>query len=421
MECILNVAGYTTEVFLFVDITYLLALPLLILYAIVSRVRGHAPRKELRARLGFGDVLPSHPKRILLHAVSVGEVNAIRRLVSDLQKKGYDVVVCVTTDTGIVRAKELYSESCHVTRFPFDFSFSIRRFLTRVKPTVVGLVELEVWPNLISICSKRAIPVVVINGRLSERSFRRYKLAKPLLRPTFQKLSAIGMQNELYADRVRQLGALHVSVEGTMKWDNATLDDEIEGAQELADDLQIDVNKPLVVAGSTALGEHELLMQSVPTGVQLLCAPRRPEWFDEAAKTFPSCNRRTSSTRQDTPYFLLDTIGELHKAYALADIVVIGRSFAPLHGSDPTQAIALGKPTIIGPNVSDFQDMVQLLVRGEGIIQCSDEELATQIQSLLDDIPRQNSLRKAGRDIIKSQQGATTRYEDLIMEHTPNE
>ena len=421
MECILNVAGYTTEVFLFVDIAYLLALPLLVLYAIVSRVRGHAPRKDLRARLGFGDVLPSHPKRILLHAVSVGEVNAIRRLVSDLQKKGYDVVVCVTTDTGIVRAKELYSESCHVVRFPFDFSFSIRRFLTRVKPTIVALVELEVWPNLISICSKRAIPVVVINGRLSTRSFRRYKLAKPILQSTFRKLSAIGMQNESYASRVRQLGALHVSVEGTMKWDNATIMNEVNEADSLAQDLHIDPNKPLVVAGSTAPGEHELLKQAIPEGVQLLCAPRRPEWFDEAAKTFPECNRRTSSTRKETQYFLLDTIGELDKAYALADIVVIGRSFAPLHGSDPTQSIALGKPTIIGPNVSDFEEMVQLLVQGDGIIQCSDEELATQIQSLLDDIPRQNSLRKAGREIIKSQQGATTRYEELIMEHTPNE
>jgi 3-deoxy-D-manno-octulosonic-acid transferase len=213
---------------------------------------------------------------------------------------------------------------------------------------------------------------------------------------------------------------VHVSVEGTMKWDNATISNEVDGADSLAKDLHIDPNKPLIVAGSTAPGEHELLMQAIPDGVQLLCAPRRPEWFDAAAKTFPDCNRRTSSTRKETPYFLLDTIGELDKAYALADIVVIGRSFSPLHGSDPTQSIALGKPTIIGPNVSDFEEMVQLLLQGNGIIQCSGDDLAEQIKSLLDDTTRQDSLYKAGRDVIKSQQGATTRYEELIMEHTPD-
>ena len=407
-------------VFVLIDIAYFLALPFLLLFAIVSRLKGHPPRKDFWARLGVGETLQAHPKRVLLHAVSVGEVNAIRTLVSDLLQQGFDVVVCVTTDTGITRAMELFSSSCHVTRFPFDFSFSIRRFLTRVKPTVVGLVELEVWPNLISICSERNIPVVVINGRLSERSFRRYKLVKPLLRPTFQKLSAIGMQNELYADRVRQLGALHVSVEGTMKWDNATIVNDIDGASTLADELHIDRTKPLIVAGSTAPGEHELLKQSLPEGVQLLCAPRRPEWFDEAAKTLSPCNRRTSSNRHQSSYFLLDTIGELDKAYAIADIVVIGRSFAPLHGSDPTQSIALGKPTIIGPNVSDFNEMVKLLVQGKGIIQCSVEELAGQINSLLDDATLRNSLSNAGRGVIKSQQGATKRYEELIMEHAPD-
>ncbi len=406
--------------FIFVDIAYLLALPFLLLYAIFSRLKGHPPRKDLGGRLGCGKSLESHPKRVLLHAVSVGEVNAIRTLVSDLQSQGYDVVICVTTDTGIALAMELYSDSCHVTRFPFDFSFSIRQFLNRIQPTIVALVELEVWPNLVSSCSKRKIPVVVINGRLSERSFKRYRLAKPLLGKTFARLTAIGMQNELYAERAKKLGAVKVTVEGTMKWDNATLEDEIEGAEELADDLHIDLKKPLVVAGSTAPGEHELLMQSVPEGVQLLCAPRRPEWFDEAAKTFPSCNRRTSSNRHDTSYFLLDTIGELHKAYALADVVVIGRSFAPLHGSDPIQSIALGKPTIIGPNVSDFKDMVQLLVQGEGIVQCEASELAKQIQMLLGDDKLRNALSICGKEVIASQQGATKRYEELIAEHTPN-
>jgi 3-deoxy-D-manno-octulosonic-acid transferase len=364
-------------------------------------------------------VLASHPRRVLLHAVSVGEVNAIRLLVEELKKNHFDVVVCVTTDTGLGRARELYEENHTVTRFPFDFGFAIKKFLKRVKPTVIGLVELEVWPNLIGICAKKNIPVVVINGRLSERSYKRYKLVKCILRKTFLRLAAIGMQSEEYATRVAELGGENVQVLGTMKWDNAKVATTVDGADELAADLQIDKTKPLIVAGSTTPEEHVLLLESIPANAQLLCAPRRPEWFDEAAQTLAPCNRRTSNVRQVTNTFLLDTIGELDMAYSLADIIIIGRSFSPLHGSDPVQAIAFGKPTIIGPNVHDFKDMVQLLVDGGGLMQCTKESLQEQIALLLCDDTKRNTLAINGKNIIQSQQGATKKYAQLIMDNTP--
>ena len=218
----------------------------------------------------------------------------------------------------------------------------------------------------------------------------------------------------------RLLGATNVTVLGTMKWDNAIITDTIDGADSLAKDMHINRTKPLVVAGSTAPEEHVLLKDSVPDGVQLLCAPRRPEWFDDAAKTLSPCNRRKSDQRVQTDYFLLDTIGELDMAFALADIVVIGRSFSPLHGSDPTSSIALGKPTIIGPNVSDFEEMVEILVSGGALIQCKADELKRTIQRLLDNQEERDSMRDAGRAVIKSQQGATNRYEEFIAEHTPH-
>ena len=404
---------------LLLDIAYLLAIPILVFFAILSRIKGHPRREDLRGRLGAGEVLEAHPRRVLLHAVSVGEVNAIRLLVEELKAKEFDVVVCVTTDTGLKRAKELYEANHTVTRFPFDFGFAIKKFLQRVKPTVIGLVELEVWPNLIGICAKKKIPVVVINGRLSERSYKRYKLVSFILRKTFSRLSAIGMQTEEYATHVRELGGVNVQVLGTMKWDNAILSNTVEGANELAADLQIDKSKPLIVAGSTTPEEHVLLLASIPKNAQLLCAPRRPEWFDQAAQTLAPCSRRTSSERQTTQTFLLDTIGELDKAYALADIVIIGRSFSPHHGSDPIQAIALGKPTIIGPNVLDFKDMVQQLVDGGGLLQCSKENLQEQITLLLSDTTKCNALAACGREVIQSQQGATKKYAQLIMDNTP--
>jgi len=407
-------------VFVLIDIAYFVALPFLFAFAFISRLKGHPRRRGILARLGVGVSLQPSSNRVLLHAVSVGEVNAIRTLVQDLQESGYEVVVCVTTDTGLARAHELFSQSCHVTRFPFDFSFSIKRFLKRIKPNLIALVELEVWPNLIRTCHNKSIPILVINGRLSQRSFKRYKFARVLLKNTFTKLTAIGMQNELYANRVKQLGATNVSIEGTMKWDNAVIADSIDGAEELAESLGIDRTKPLIVGGSTTPFEHELLMAATPQGVQLLCAPRRPEWFDDAEKTLAPCNRRTSNSRKETEYFLLDTFGELDKAYALADVVVIGRSFSPLHGSDPTASIALGKPTIIGPNVSDFDEMVQLLINGDGIIQCSKDELASQISSLLNNKVLRKTVTTAGRRVISSLQGATKRYEDLITEHMPS-
>ncbi|MGY8753826.1 MAG: 3-deoxy-D-manno-octulosonic acid transferase [Phycisphaerales bacterium] len=404
----------------FVNVLYFLSIPLVLIWVALSRLKGHPSRKGWKERLGFGRSLGPSTKRILLHAVSVGEVNAIRTLVHDLQTNGYEIVVSVTTDTGLRRAEELYGSHHTVTRYPLDFAFSVRAFLKRIQPNIIALVELEVWPNFIARCTKKKIPVVIINGRLSERSFNRYSLAKPLMKHTFSSITAIGMQNETYASRVRALGAMHVSVEGTMKWDNAEIVDTIEGADALAIELHINQDAPLVVAGSTTPEEHELFKDCLPEGVQLLVAPRRPEWFDEASKTLHPCNRRTSEMRVTTNHFVLDTIGELDKAYALADVVIIGRSFVPLHGSDPTVSIALGKPTIIGENASDFTDIVNELLKHNGIVQCTKDELASTLGKLLGDKDQQHSLAKQGRIVIQKNQGATKRYEQLIIENTPD-
>ncbi len=406
--------------FIILDIVYLLALPFLLFYLLFTWLKGHPARKGLVGRLGFGECLSDHKKRVLLHAVSVGEINAIRNLVRELLDQKYDVVISVTTDTGLARAKDLYSSECVVTRYPLDFSFSVRNFIQRIKPTVVALVELEVWPNFVSRCAKENIPVLIINGRLSERSFNRYRFAKIFLKSTFKRLTAIGMQTEKYANRVRSIGANAVAVQGSMKWDNATLNVSSDDSRELAEDLGISSNIPLIVMGSSAPEEHELILDCLPENVQLLCAPRRPEWFDLAAKTLDPCNRRTHKKRVDTRYFLLDTIGELEAAYELADIVIIGRSFAPLHGSDPTSSIALGKPTIIGPNVSDFEEMVQVLVSGGGLVQCTKYELPSILSELIFDSAKRDQMSRNGIATINKQQGATERYKQLIIKHTPN-
>ena len=390
----------------------------------------------------MGEVRPALPPpgerpRVLVHAVSVGEVNAVRALVAALSGT-CEMVVSATTDTGTARAVQVFSPGIRVVRYPFDISSAVRSFLDAVRPDAVLLCELEVWPNFSEACVERGIPLAVVNGRLSARSFRGYYRGRALLGPMFRRLAAVGAQEEAYARRFAQMGvpADRITVTGTMKWDTAEISDHVEGADELARELGIDRSRPLVVAGSTAPDEHALLHAATPQGVQLLCAPRKPEWFDRAAQDIPGCVRRSQrrgaegggATRGGSPHsapselsadrarppsandrFLLDSIGELRRAYALADIVVIGRSFGDLHGSDMMEPAALGRCIVTGPRTDDFAATADALRAGGGLVDATRESLAGTLAALASDPARRAALGHAARDVVRAQQGATQR------------
>jgi 3-deoxy-D-manno-octulosonic-acid transferase len=329
-----------------------------------------------------------------------------------------DVVISATTDTGTARARDVFGARHAVVRYPFDGSWMVDRFLDRVRPDLVALCELELWPNFVAACARRGIPVVVVNGRLSERSFGRYRLARPVLSGTFGRVEAALVQTEDYAARFRALGVPRgrVFVTGTMKWDTARIADDVPGAAELADELGIDRARPLVVAGSTAPEEHVLLRAAVPKGVQLLCAPRKPEWFDRAAADLPGCARRSRRERGSRDgLFLLDTIGELRQAYALADVVVIGRSFGQLHGSDPMEPAALGKAVVAGPRMGDFRESVLALQRANAMVQLDAQRLAPAIRTLIDQPAERARLGHAAREVVRSMQGATERTAEALL------
>lgn len=356
-------------------------------------------------------------RRLMLHAVSVGEVSALRHLVP-LLVPHCDVLVTASTDSGLKRAQELYAGTCQVRRYPLDASFAVRRFLDAARPDAVALVELELWPNFISACGARAIPVCVINGRLSERSFKGYRKIRRFLRRTFGALEFAAVQDNAYASRFEAMGVTphRCLLTGSMKWDAARIEDDVPGADALAAELGIDRSRPLIVAGSTGPGEEELLHRSCPPGVQLLCAPRRPERFDEAARALPGCVRRSRrAPRPGADRFLLDTIGELRAAYALADVVVVGRSFGALYGSDPIEPIALGKPTVIGPSVSDFQQIVGTLEGAAGLLRATPESLAGVLANLIADPDERSRLARCGRDCIRAAQGASERHAALCL------
>ena len=383
-------------------------------------------RTDWRGRFGRTEPLPEDPRStLLIHGVSVGEINATRELVARLispESPPVRVVISATTNTGFARAQELYGESIPVVRFPFDFSWMVTRFFDAVRPDAVALMELEVWPNLAQVCRIRGIPLGVINGRLSEASFKHYRWARPVVRSMFRALSIVGAQTEEYAGRFQALGTPRdrLTVTDTMKWDTARLADEVEGAEALRLAMGIDPGRPLVVAGSTGPGEEEILLAGKPEGVQLMLVPRKPERFDEVARLAPGAVRRSQrpdgSRGEGDPdageIFLLDTMGELTKAFALADVAIVGRSFVPLGGSDPIEAIALGKATIIGPHHDNFQDVVSAFAE-EGGIRITSRPME-DAQALLNDDEARERMGEAGRGVIRRRKGATERNVRLL-------
>ncbi|MDI1289228.1 MAG: glycosyltransferase N-terminal domain-containing protein [bacterium] len=377
--------------------------------------------------------------RILLHGVSVGEVSALRGVVP-LLSPHFDVVVTATTDTGLARAHALFDNIASVRRFPLDLSWSVDQFLDSVRPNVVTLVELEVWPNFVARCHRRNIPVAVINGRLSARSFRGYSRIRSIIAPSFRRLAVAAVQDDVYAERFRSLGVPpeRIQITGSMKWDAAQIADHVTGADELAAKLGIDRSKPLVVAGSTGplpaqgapIGvdgrdgrptwcEEALLHASCPEGVQLLCAPRKPERFEEAARAMPGCVRRSQPTNAPpgnpaSGRFLLDSIGELRAAYSLADVAIVGRSFGLLHGSDPIEPVALGKPTLIGPRYGDFEGSVGPLVASGGLKEVSAAALRQNLEVLIGSPLLRSQMGEAGRECVRREMGASQRHAAIL-------
>lgn len=396
-----------------------------------------------KQRFGHTPALPpSSGRRLLIHAVSVGEVNTLRGLIPLLRDRAVEVIVATTTDTGVARAQALFQTpplasaepgrpAVRVVRYPLDASWSVRRFLDSIAPDAAVLVELEIWPNFLGACQKRRIPVAVINGRLSARSFRGYSQFRRFLRPSFARLKFAAVQDSDYAARFTHMGAADVRITGSMKWDavetSRSGDPPPPEALRLAELLGIDRTRPLIVAGSTGPGatasdpsEEQLFDRACPPGVQLLCAPRKPERFDDAFAALGGparCRRRTNPLPQDhspRSRFLLDSIGELRLAYALADVVIVGRTFTNLRGSDPIEPISLAKPTVIGPDFANFDSIVSAFRETQAIEITNADGLPGVLTRLLANREQSAALVQRGLACIERHKGATARHADLI-------
>lgn len=396
-------------------------------------------RTDWHARFGHVGALPPKQagrRRIVFHAVSVGEVGLIQQLVQRLAAQpDIEVVIASTTDTGLARALALYGKTHSVIRYPLDFTAAVRRFLDATEPDLLVTVELEVWPNMVEQCARRGIPVCVVNGRLSERSIRSYRLIKAVIRPTFSKLAAVGAQDDVYAARFRELGVApdRVRVLDTMKWDtsgpvltDAEQQSLLRAADRLAAAMGIDRSRRIVVVGSTGEDEERRLLNALlpvlDSRVQIVVVPRKPERFDEVANLMPGVVRRTrhpdgAAAPGGGRLFLVDTMGELGKVYALADVVIVGRSFNGWGASDPIEPVALAKPTIIGPDHHNFREVVGAFASANGIVVVADPAAAArETARLLADPTAASALAKRGREVILTRRGASERHLNLLLE-----
>ena len=387
----------------------------------------------------WGRVTPPLPpkgpgqRRLLIHAVSLGEVNLTRDLVRLLAERDptLDIVISSTTNTGFARAEQLFTPARRVVRYPLDFSAMVGRFLDAVDPDVVALAENEVWPNFTAACARRGVALAVINGRLTARSHRRYAKLRPLVAPMYARLAAVAAQTPDYAARFVDLGtpSERVHVLDTMKWDTAQLADAaaVPGRDELAVALGLDRARPVIVLGSTGEDEERPLVDALQLSQhpdwQVVIVPRKPERFDAVAAQFPGIVRRTRTPLRNPapgtgtpPLFLLDTLGELRAAYALADAVIVGRSFNGWGGSDPIEPVALGRPTVVGPDHANFADAVAALRAAGGLVVApTPAAAAADVARLLADRPAADALAQRGRAVILSRQGATARHADLLL------
>jgi len=417
-------------------ILFLAALFLVPYYLLRGATRGKV-RRGLGQRLGLFDPARLQVLRgrevIWIHAVSVGETRAAIPLIKALRMAypGYALLLTNVTETGHDIARDL-SELDLCLFFPFDFSFVIRRVLTKIDPCLIVIVETEIWPNLIRFARQRNIPVVLVNGRISDRSFPRYMFGRYLLRPILQQFNAFGMQTELDAERIRAMGALpeQVVVTGNLKFD---LQASLPGRDEL-DQLRvnfcIDEQIPVWVAGSTHAGEEQIIVDTFQRLIDqgrrlvLVLVPRHPERCKSVAemlqaKGLPMVMRSVIDQRSELlrsgEILLVNTVGEMLKLYALSDIVFVGGSLQNVGGHNILEGCLLKKPVLFGPHMHNFKEISRLVLdAGGGMMVDGADDLQNAMERLLDRPQERTAMGKKGYGLLSRNAGATDRTLELI-------
>ncbi|HIG12080.1 MAG: glycosyltransferase N-terminal domain-containing protein [bacterium] len=387
--------------------------------------REPAFRRMVFGRLGFD--LPAAPctgqrRRVLIHGVSVGEVKAAAALVALFEREHpeLEIVLSTTTDTGVTIAEKVYPKH-RVVRFPVDPTWLVRRFLRRVAPVCVVLVELEIWPNFLRSANRMGIPVAVVNGRITASSFKRYRSFRHLL-PQFNRISLFCVQNEEYAARFADLaeGDERILITGNIKADGLGTG-PLEVPAELRRLTGPAEGQLVLCAGSTHEPEERYLVEAwrrVAPGVRLVLVPRHPGRAESVLASLADLgvsaqllsSLRAGARPDPSQPLVVDSIGELEGLLGLADLVFIGGSLVPHGGQNMLEPAAAGRAVIYGPHVENFEFEASLLEsRGAARRLAGLEALAPALAELLEDPHLRAEMGTRGQAAVADQRGATSR------------
>ncbi|HEU4508069.1 MAG TPA: 3-deoxy-D-manno-octulosonic acid transferase [Pyrinomonadaceae bacterium] len=391
----------------------------------------------LRQRLGRVPQINGKPV-IWLHCVSVGETQASRPLAQRLKQQfpHHALVVSTVTLTGQKLARDVFrNQADSVIYFPFDWRWSVRRTFKSINPAAVVIMETELWPNFLRECRARHIPVALVNGRISHKSFKRYFLIQPFIRRVLSSLSIAVMQSEADAQRLQILGMPvdKLFTGGNLKFDAEVGSDLADKTAEISERFDLNSNVPLILAASTHAPEEQIILESfkqlkATQPVRLMLAPRHPERFNEVAslvqKSGLSWSRRTNAAAandREAEVVLLDTIGELPAVYSLAEIVFVGGSIVNRGGHNVLEPAAAGTVVVTGAHTHNFQAIVSKMREASAIIQLhaleGDEavrDLTEALTHLFADPEWREKLARRAKQLVTDNRGATERTMQLI-------
>src|SRR6185437_7617658 len=405
---------------LLLDLVYLIALAVLSPWLAWRAAATGRYRRDLAAKLLGRAILPDASRpTIWFHAVSVGEINLLGTLVPAFRRRHPDwrIVVSSTTESGLAEARRRFTEHA-VIAWPFDFSWSVRRSLNRVKPAAIVLVESELWPNFLRMAERMRIPVVLANARMSPRSFARLsRFAGIARRLLLDRIARFAVQDADYAERFQRLGVTpgKMIVTGSIKYDGASGDRDTPRSRELARLLGFGSERPLVwLAGSTHAPEEGIvvgifarLRERFPR-LRLILVPRHPDRFEEVAKLversgLPYARRSTiAEPLTAMPAVVLqDSVGELGAAWGLADIGFTGGSLDGRRGGQSMiEPAGYGVPCVFGPHVWNFKDAARRLIESDAAVMVNDAaELEVEVAKLIADDARRERMGAAAREL----------------------
>ena len=417
------------------NVIYMLLLFLGSPWILVSALRYGKYREGLGAKLlGWVPSRTHDSPCIWIHGVSVGEVNLMGPLIKELRRQlpQYECVISTTTRTGYQLAKTKYGH--HLVFYcPLDFSWAVSAAMRRIRPDLLILIELELWPNLISTAWSRGVKTIVVNGRLSQSSWRGYRRIRPLVGRLLRRLDVIAAQNDEYADRFLDLGArTHaVHVTGSLKFDGAETDRENPRTRDLSRLARLDAEDVVFLAGSTQSPEESLaldvyrdLSPSFPQ-LRLIIVPRHPERFDEVAQLLDRSGKRWQRRSQLEPdvghdparVLLVDSVGELGAWWGTAHIALVGGSLGRRGGQNMIEPAAYGAAVTFGPNTRNFREVVTAMLQADAAVVVSDfDELSAFVTRCLDAPDFRRKLGRRAQQLVRQHLGATERSVALIRD-----